>query len=78
MDVFDKAFAWRDLKIAKATGFYPYFKSISDSDATEVVIDGRRLLDPAAMRTLGFTYDAVGAPSSRGETPAGVSAKASR
>ena len=55
MDVFDKAFAWRDLKIAKATGFYPYFKSISDSDATEVVIDGRRAIMIGSNNYLGLT-----------------------
>jgi len=32
--------------------------------AAPVVIDGRRLLDPAAMRDLGFDYDRVGSPPS--------------
>jgi hypothetical protein len=27
------------------------------------VIDGRRLLDPGAMRDLGFAYERVGTPS---------------
>jgi UDPglucose 6-dehydrogenase len=31
--------------------------------ASPLVIDGRRLLDPAAMRALGFTYERVGSPS---------------
>jgi len=30
--------------------------------AAPVIVDGRRLLDGAAMSALGFTYDAVGAP----------------
>ena len=31
--------------------------------ATPLVIDGRRLLDPLAMRDLGFRYERVGSPS---------------
>ena len=31
--------------------------------ATPVVVDGRRLLDPRAMRDLGFAYERVGTPS---------------
>ena len=32
--------------------------------ATPLVIDGRRLLDPAKMRGLGFRYERVGSPLS--------------
>ncbi len=39
--------------------------------ASPVVVDGRRLLDPAAMRDLGYTYARVGTPS---EEPAGTTA----
>ena len=31
--------------------------------ASPVVVDGRRLLDPRAMRDLGFAYERVGTPS---------------
>lgn len=55
MDVFEKAFGWRDLKIAKATGFYPYFKAISDSEGTEVTIDGRKVLMVGSNNYLGLT-----------------------
>ena len=37
--------------------------------AAPLVIDGRRLLDPVAMRDLGFRYERVGSPTSQ---PAGV------
>ena len=37
--------------------------------ATPLVIDGRRLLDPATMRDLGYGYERVGSPTSE---PAGV------
>jgi UDPglucose 6-dehydrogenase len=43
--------------------------SIRDRMATPLVIDGRRLLDPEAMRELGYRYERVGSPTSR---PAGV------
>jgi 8-amino-7-oxononanoate synthase len=55
MDVFDKATSWRDLKIAKATGYYPYFKAISDSEATEVTIEGRRVIMIGSNNYLGLT-----------------------
>ena len=32
--------------------------------ATPLVIDGRRLLDPATMRDLGYGYERVGSPTS--------------
>lgn len=37
--------------------------------ASPLVIDGRRILDPATMRDLGFRYERVGSPSSE---PAGT------
>ena len=41
-DVFEKCSAWKDFKIAKATGLYPYFRAIQASHgATEVEIDSR-------------------------------------
>ena len=42
--------------------------------ATPLVIDGRRLLDPAAMRDLGYRYERVGSPTSQ---PAGVAGSGS-
>ena len=44
-DVFDKCGAWKDYRIAKATGLYPYFRPIEASHAsTEVEIEGRRVV----------------------------------
>ena len=37
--------------------------------AAPVVIDGRRLLDPRAMRGLGYTYERVGTPSGEPVAP---------
>jgi UDPglucose 6-dehydrogenase len=48
---------------------WPEFKDLDwaharGSMASPVVIDGRRLLDPAVMRDLGFDYERVGSPMS--------------
>jgi UDPglucose 6-dehydrogenase len=45
--------------------------SVRDQMTTPLVIDGRRLLDPATMRGLGYRYERVGSPTSE---PAGVAA----
>jgi UDPglucose 6-dehydrogenase len=46
---------------------WPEFKELDWGNArrrmaTPLVIDGRRLLDPASMRELGFAYERVGSP----------------
>jgi UDPglucose 6-dehydrogenase len=64
---------------------WPEFKALDwaearDAMATPLVIDGRRLLDPEAMRALGFRYERVGSPSSEpegGEARTGEPAPAS-
>jgi UDPglucose 6-dehydrogenase len=48
---------------------WPEFKELDWAGARPLmaeplVIDGRRLLDPAAMRALGFRYERVGSPAS--------------
>jgi len=53
---------------------WPEFKGLDwasarDRMSTPLVIDGRRLLDPVAMRDLGYRYERVGSPTSQ---PAGV------
>ena len=37
---------------------------LRDAAAQPLIVDGRRLLDPGAMRTLGFRYEAVGSKDS--------------
>jgi UDPglucose 6-dehydrogenase len=38
----------------------PDFDAIKQALKQPLVIDGRNLYDPALMRELGFTYDAIG------------------
>ena len=57
-DVFDKCSAWKDYKIAKATGLYPYFRPIDASHAsTEVEIEGRRVIRVGSNNSLGLAGD---------------------
>jgi 8-amino-7-oxononanoate synthase len=57
-DVFDKCTAWKDYKIAKATGLYPYFRAIEASHGgTEVEIGGRRVLMVGSNNYLGLAGD---------------------
>lgn len=57
-DVFDKCTAWKDYKIAKATGLYPYFRAIEASHgSTEVDIEGRRVIMVGSNNYLGLAGD---------------------
>jgi 8-amino-7-oxononanoate synthase len=57
-DIFDKCSSWKDLKIAKATGLYPYFRPIEASHgATEVEIEGRRVVMVGSNNYLGLATD---------------------
>lgn len=57
-DVFDKCSAFKDDKIAKATGLYPYFRPIEASHAsTEVDIEGRRVIMVGSNNYLGLAGD---------------------
>jgi UDPglucose 6-dehydrogenase len=68
--------ALTDAEVAVIATEWPEFKELDwaaarDAMATPLVIDGRRLLDPAAMRELGYRYERVGSPTSQ---PAGMAA----
>ena len=57
-DVFDKCSAWKDVKIAKATGLYPYYRPIEASHgSTEVDIEGRRVIMVGSNNYLGLAGD---------------------
>ena len=57
-DVFDKCSSWKDYKIAKATGLYPYFRAIDGSyDNTEVDMEGRRVIMVGSNNYLGLAGD---------------------
>lgn len=43
------------VRVAKDQGFYPYFKPLSTTEGTEVVIDGKRLIMIGSNNYLGLT-----------------------
>jgi len=57
-DVFDKCPAFKDDRIAKAAGLYPYFRPIEASHgSTEVDIEGRRVIMVGSNNYLGLAGD---------------------
>ena len=44
MDIFEKCGQFTDARLAKAAGMYPYFMPLEDTEGTEVVVDGKRVL----------------------------------
>jgi 8-amino-7-oxononanoate synthase len=58
MDLFQKvrdSELMRDAREAMASGLYPYFLPLEDTEGTEVVMDGRRLLMIGSNNYLGLT-----------------------
>jgi 8-amino-7-oxononanoate synthase len=57
MDIFEKCGEFTDARLAKAAGIYPYFMPLEDTEGTEVIMDGRRLLMIGSNNYLGLTTD---------------------
>ena len=57
MDIFSKCFDYQDARMAQAAGLYPYFLPLEDSEGTEVVVGGRRILMIGSNNYLGLTTD---------------------
>jgi len=55
MDLFDKCHSFTRAKEAQALGFYPYFIPLEQTEGTEVVADGRRLIMIGSNNYLGLT-----------------------
>jgi 8-amino-7-oxononanoate synthase len=55
MGLFDKCYSFTRAKEAMAMGFYPFFIPLSDTEGTEVVIDGRKLIMIGSNNYLGLT-----------------------
>ncbi len=56
-DVFSKAYEFRRADEVRALGLYPYFVPIEASDATEVTVEGRRLVMVGSNNYLGLNHD---------------------
>ena len=60
MDLFQKvrdSERMRDVREAQAAGIYPYFLPLEDTEGTEVVMEGRRILMMGSNNYLGLTTD---------------------
>ena len=55
MDLYEKCFQFTRAKEAVAEGYYPYFIPLSDTEGTEVTIDGHRLIMIGSNNYLGLT-----------------------
>ncbi|MGH7523128.1 MAG: aminotransferase class I/II-fold pyridoxal phosphate-dependent enzyme [Gemmatimonadales bacterium] len=56
MALFDKCRNFTAAREVQAAGLYPYFKAISESDDTEVVIEGKKRLMLGSNNYLGLTH----------------------
>lgn len=56
-DIFSKAYNFTKADEIKATGLYPYFKPLTETDGTVVVIEGRKVIMAGSNNYLGLTND---------------------
>lgn len=56
-DIFTKAFEFRKADDFKKAGLYPYFKPLTATDGTEVVIEGQKVIMAGSNNYLGLTND---------------------
>ncbi|MFU8861107.1 MAG: aminotransferase class I/II-fold pyridoxal phosphate-dependent enzyme [Cyclonatronaceae bacterium] len=56
-DIFSKAFDFKKADEVKALGLFPYFKPLTETDGTVVVIDGRQVIMAGSNNYLGLTND---------------------
>lgn len=56
-DIFSKAFNFTKADEVKALGLYPYFKPLTETDGTVVVIEGRKVIMAGSNNYLGLTND---------------------
>ncbi len=57
MDIFDKAFGYTEAREAIKQGYYPYFIPMAESEGTEAVFHGHRLIMCGSNNYLGLTTD---------------------
>ena len=57
MDIFEKAFGYTEAREAIKNGYYPYFIPMSESEGTEAVFRGQRLIMCGSNNYLGLTTD---------------------
>lgn len=56
MSLFEKCYRFTTAKEIQAAGFYPYFRAITESHDTEVVVEGHRKVMVGSNNYLGLTH----------------------
>lgn len=54
-NLLERVSQWKDAEITRAAGLYPYFRSISSGQDTEVILDGKKVLMFGSNSYLGLT-----------------------
>lgn len=57
MDLFQKAYDFKDAEMARQSGLYPYFHALETGQDTEVVMDGRNIIMLGSNNYMGLTSD---------------------
>ena len=57
MDIFEKCYGYTEAKEAIAGGYYPYFIPMTESEGTEAVFQGHRMIMCGSNNYLGLTTD---------------------
>jgi 8-amino-7-oxononanoate synthase len=57
MDIFEKAYGYTDAREAIKQGYYPYFIPMAESEGTEAVFQGHRMIMCGSNNYLGLTTD---------------------
>jgi 8-amino-7-oxononanoate synthase len=55
MDLFEKCYSFTRAAEARASGYYPYFIPLEDTEGTEVVVNGKRMIMIGSNNYLGLT-----------------------
>ena len=55
MDLFEKCWSWTEAKDLMATGFYPYFLPLDETEGTEVTVGDKKLVMIGSNNYLGLT-----------------------
>jgi 8-amino-7-oxononanoate synthase len=56
MDIFERCYSYHDPEMVKASGFYPYFHTVSSSDGAVVSVAGHRVVMMGSNNYLGLTH----------------------
>lgn len=56
VDIFQACYEWRDSEVVKASGFYPYFRVLSDSEGPVATVDGHSAVMLGSNNYLGLTH----------------------